>query len=69
MSEDDVATSHLSYTSDAVDGIVLTTDRTQALSSCHELQCKVISEADSIDICKKPPLGLMFYSKNKSINQ
>ena len=42
MSEDDIATFLTHQT--MVDGIVLTTDT----GSCHELQCKVISEADSI---------------------
>ena len=42
MSEDDVATILTRQT--MVDGIVLTTDT----GSSHELQCKVISETDSI---------------------
>ena len=42
MSEDDIATFLTSQT--MVDGIVLTTDT----GSCHELQCKVIYEVDSI---------------------
>ena len=42
MSEDDIATFLTHQT--MVDGIVLTTDTV----SCHKLQYKVISEADSI---------------------
>ena len=42
MSKDDITTFLTRRT--MVDGIVLTTDTV----SCHELQCKVISEADSI---------------------
>ena len=43
MSEDDVATFLTCQT--MVDGIVLTTDT----GYCHELQCKVISEAVEAD--------------------
>ena len=42
MSEDNVAAFFARQT--MVDGIVFTTDT----GSCHELQCKVISDADSI---------------------
>ena len=55
MSEDDIATFLTSQT--MVDGIVLATDT----GCCHKLQCKVISEADSIVehllVQDKPVLG------------
>ena len=55
MSEDDIATFLTSQT--MVDGIVLATDT----GSCHKLQRKVISEADSIVehllVQDKPVLG------------